>query len=492
MTDISEGSTNAFDKLHPKVRETLHKMGWKKLKPIQVRAIHHILDGDDDLVISAATAGGKTEAAFLPIISKLSEAFDPGVQALYVGPLKALINDQFRRVENLCALVDIPVHRWHGDVGQGPKANLLEKPSGILLITPESIESLFINHATKLAYLFGGLQFIVVDEMHAFFGSERGAHLRSLMARLGSIGKAKPRRIGLSATLGDPNLACDWLRGQPDREVGLILGQANEREIKLKVHGYLTGPVEPETKAEAGLEGDLIDTPLEVAIFDHFRGKTALIFGNSKSKLEKCADFARRQCERLKIPNNFRIHHGSLSRVEREETEAALKSGRPTATFCSSTLEMGIDVGEVEIVGQISAPFSVNSLVQRTGRSGRRPGAASVLRMFLEEETLANDALLTRRIFPKFLRGVATVELMVANWLEPPDIHLLHLSTLVQQILSIIKERGGVLATDAYHSLVEAGAFALIDQPTFIQVLRDLGTADLIEQADGGLFDFGS
>ncbi len=481
----NEGSAQAFDRLHLKVRETLHKMGWKSLKPIQIDAIQTILDGGGDVVVSAATAGGKTEAAFLPILSTLAGSFDPGVQALYICPLKALINDQFRRVENLCELLEIPVYRWHGDVGSGAKSALLDKPSGVLLITPESIESLFVNHPRKLAHLFGDLKFIIVDEMHAFFGSERGAHLHSLMARITKIAGGRPRRVGLSATLGDMDLACQWLKARTDRQVCLIQGSGDERELKIRVHGFLTKPSKPTDED--------MDTSLESEVYTRFDGKTALIFGNRKVTLELCADYARRESERLHKANNFRIHHGSLSRAEREDTEQDLKSNRPTATFCSSTLEMGIDVGEVEMVGQIDAPFSVNSLVQRVGRSGRKSGAPSILRMFLEEFSPSKESTLVNQIFPGFLRGVATVELMLAKpkQIEPPDLSQLHLSTLVQQILSLIAERSGVAAAEAYAALVESGGFPHVGKSIFVQVLRDLGAADLIEQSYEGLLILG-
>ena len=215
---IETASTDAFGRLHPKVREVIWQMQWPKLRPIQVEAIHEIFDGTNDLIISARTAAGKTEAAFLPIISKIADDPSGSVRAIYAGPLKALINDQFLRLERLCELAEIPVHKWHGDVGAGSKKSLLESPSGILLITPESIESLFVNHSQRLGSMFSRLEFIVIDEMHSFLESERGAHLRSLISRLETKAQPGLRRVGLSATIGDIVRARGWLRpGDPSQ-----------------------------------------------------------------------------------------------------------------------------------------------------------------------------------------------------------------------------------------------------------------------------------
>src|SRR4051812_38842247 len=206
------GKPAAFARLHPKLQESLYGMRWTRLRPIQVDAIHEVLDGDGDLVIAARLAAGKTEAAFLPILSRIVDDHQGGVRAVYAGPLKALINDQFLRLERLCELAEIPVHKWHGDVGKAAKGRLLEKPSGVLLITPESIESLFVNHPYSLPALFGRLGFFVIDEMHSFLDNERGAHLRSLMTRLTAKSREPVRRVGLSATLGDHAAARRWLR----------------------------------------------------------------------------------------------------------------------------------------------------------------------------------------------------------------------------------------------------------------------------------------
>jgi ATP-dependent Lhr-like helicase len=490
------GKPAAFTRLHPKLQEALYRMRWTRLRPIQVDAIHEVLDGDGDLILSARTAAGKTEAAFLPILSRIVEDHQGGVRAVYAGPLKALINDQFLRLERLCEEAEIAVHKWHGDVNRTAKRRLLEAPSGVLLITPESIESLFINHPHTLSQVFARLGFFVIDELHSFLANERGAHLRSLMTRLTAKSQAPVRRVGLSATLGAPDAARRWLRPSAPERVR-VLEDTQDKGIRLKLSGYLRPYREPQSSvasAEAEAKDDErlpAEDPLMADVFAAFHGKTALIFANRKDRIEACADYARRTAERRGLPDLFRVHHGSLSRGEREDTEDALRSGSPMATFCSSTLEMGIDVGSVKSVGQIGAPWSVNSLAQRLGRSGRKEGEASEIRIYVEEGTPGPDASILDRLYPELLQSVAMIELLLAKWWEPIEVDGLYLSTLVQQIISVIAETGGARADHLHAVLVAGGAFPSVDAATFIQVLRSMGKADLVEQTAEGLLILG-
>jgi ATP-dependent helicase Lhr and Lhr-like helicase len=484
-----ESSQSAFGRLHPPLQEALYRMRWTKLRQIQVDAIHEIFDGDGDLIVAAKTAAGKTEAAFLPILSRVLSEPARGIRVVYVGPLKALINDQFSRLEQLCRESEIPVHKWHGDVSSSPKRRLLEHPSGVLLITPESIESLFVNHAHRLDQVFQSLAFIVIDELHSFIGTERGAHLRSLIHRLGAKSRLPVRRTGLSATLGlDVGAVARWLRPGDPEGVRLI-EDPEQKSIQLRISGYVRHPSRNDRRAEKnGIElSSSVAANLERDVFEAFQGKTALIFINAKSDIEKIADYARRESEHRGLLNPFRVHHGSLSKGEREETEEALKVTRPTATFCSSTLEMGIDVGNVKLVGQIGPPWSVSSLTQRLGRSGRKEGEPSVIRIFVEEDEPEQDTPLFRRLFLDLLQVTAMTKLMLEKWCEPPEVDCLHLSTLVQQVLSVIKERGGARADTLHRSLVLGGGFPSVDQPMLLQVLRSMGAVDLIEQSPDGL-----
>jgi ATP-dependent helicase Lhr and Lhr-like helicase len=486
---VLETATLAFNRLHPSLQEALYRMRWTKLRQIQVDAIHEVFDGTGDLIVAARTAAGKTEAAFLPILSRILEEPSPGIRAIYVGPLKALINDQFSRLEVLCQEAEIAVHKWHGDVSASPKRRMLERPSGVLLITPESIESLFVNHPHRLESVFSSLAFIVIDELHSFIGTERGAHLRSLISRLAVKSRKPVRRAGLSATLGpDVEAVRRWLRPFHPDAVRLI-EDPEKKSIQLRISGYLKHP-SPKTQTAGEEESEDVTAfkgDLEKDVFDTFHGKTALIFANSKSYIEQCADYARRESERRRLPDLFKVHHGSLSKSEREETEEALKSTQPTATFCSSTLEMGIDVGNVKVVGQIGPPWSVSALTQRLGRSGRKEGEASVIRIYIAEDEPDQNTTLFNRLFVDLLQATAMTELMLEKWCEPLEVDRLHLSTLIQQILSVIAERGGARADELHRTLVLQCGFPNVDEPMLINLLRSMGTADLIEQAPDGL-----
>lgn len=478
----------AFNLLHPKLQEKLYKMGWTELRPIQVNAINEIFNSDKNLIISANTASGKTEAAFLPILSQIVDRKERGVSTIYVGPLKALINDQFERLENLCKLAEIPVFKWHGDVSSNAKKNFLKDPWGVLLITPESIESLFINKSHNLSTLFNSLSFIVIDEMHSFIGTERGAHLQSLLSRVIQKSAVKIRIIGLSATIGDLELAKQWLIPRSPESISLITDPTEIKSVKYCIQGYPhQNEIENKDPEEESPDSPLIDDL--ISYFSDMNKKNSLIFGNSRKMLEYYTDAIHKIHEKKGQTDIFRIHHGSLSKDEREKTEETLKSNRHTATFCSSTLEMGIDIGNVSCIGQIGAPFSVSSLAQRLGRSGRKDEEPSILIMFIEE--LEKPKNVVGRLYPELLRAVAMSELLFEKWSEPPQTDLYHFSTFVQQILSVIKERGGSTAQDLFDTLVTKGAFYNITQDDFILILRSLKTFDLIEQDSTNLIILG-
>jgi ATP-dependent helicase Lhr and Lhr-like helicase len=487
----SEQSTqSAFRLLHKQVQEQLYRMAWQELRPVQVQAIFALKQKQGDVIISAPTAGGKTEAAFLPILSCILESPLPGLRALYIGPLKALINDQFRRLDELCEHLEIPVHRWHGDVGVAQKRKLLEKPSGILLITPESLESLFVNHADKLSKLYSSLGYIVIDELHSFFGSERGAQLRSLIKRIKRYCGKTPRVIALSATMGDLTLAAKWLCQDDSTKVTVVSDPGAVREIRLGVGAY----AEPEhISSREDAKDDEEEVPDERLIndlFKHFHGKKALVFGNQKTRIEVYADAVKGEAARRGVADNFLVHHGSLGKIEREDTEDELRSDRRVAVFCSSTLELGIDIGPVEIVGQLGCPPSVSALLQRVGRSGRREGQPAAIREYCEVR-VRKDAPLPDRLHLELLQTCAVSQLAIDGWCEPPRPNKMHLSTLVHQIMALIAEHGGERVPQLYADLVKHGAFPGITEQQFAGLMRSMGKHELIEQDESGLLILG-
>jgi ATP-dependent Lhr-like helicase len=472
--------TQAFQLLHPTVQRKLWDMKWTELRQIQVDAIAHLLGGTaTDCIIASPTASGKTEAAFLPVLSAIADEPSGSVRAMYVGPLKALINDQFGRIEQLCERMEMPVCRWHGDVDDGPRKALLARPAGILLITPESLEAMFVLRSSLLPSLFGRLAFVVIDEMHAFLGSPRGAQLISQLHRLRVRTGADPIRIGLSATLGDPAAACRWLR-RDGRPVRMIESKSGGSEIRLKLRGYWRRAAE-----EDGVKDDAADpTTVEIAraILLACHGKTNLVFANSKTLIEEIGDELATQAHAMALADEIVVHHGSLSKEQREHAEDRLRSGRPCTAVCSNTLELGIDIGAIDEVVQVSPPWSVASLVQRLGRSGRRPGTARVLRGYFVEDFPNADSTTWDRLHLDFIRGVATIELMLEGWLEPPEVDRANLSTLVQQVLSTLAQTGGIRAHELYPRMAESGAFVGVSKPDFVALLRELGARDLIEQ----------
>jgi len=482
--------SSAFAKLHPKIQEAVWNQGWEELRPLQVDAIKAILDTSDHLILAAATASGKTEAAFLPILSQLAAEPPDSVQALYISPLKALINDQFHRLEDLCAHADIPVHRWHGDVNAGDKKRLRQSPGGVLLITPESLESQFVNHDRHLPRIYAHLRFVIIDELHAFLDNVRGIHLRSLLARLEIAVGVTPRIVGLSATIGDFSPARIFLCREAPESVRVLEDASQSKELRLGLKAFLDAPepVEgdgndsaPRADAPEGLEAIAAD------IAQRFRGDSNLIFCNSRRQTELLADklcqIAARECW---ARNPFLLHHGSLSRDLREDAERELKSGQPVTAICTSTLEMGIDIGSVRSVGQVGPTWSVASLVQRLGRSGRREGDPQTLRLYTLDEPITERSSLTDRLYPELIRALSLLELHRERWLEPPANARLHFSTCVHQVLSVCRQTGGAKAAHLHDVLCLRGAFHQIAANQFTSLLRGLAASQLIEQVPTG------
>lgn len=480
----------------------VYEQGWTSLHDAQERAIEPILAGGQDVIIAAATAAGKTEAAFLPICSSLAAmAGAPapsGVDVLYLSPLKALINDQYERLDLICERAGVPVHRWHGDVPSSAKHKVLSDPRGVLLITPESLEALFVRRGSEAPRLLGPLRYVVIDELHSFIGTPRGAQLESLLARVEIAIRRRPPRIGLSATLGDMAAATATLRPTSPERVRVIASSSEAQEIKLQIRGYrATEPMVSRAEAtathaesreilvEEGLEGD------RIAIADHLfrtlRGTDNLVYANSRRDVELYADLLARRSESQRLPNEFWPHHGSLAKEVREIVEKQLKDrSRPVTAVCTSTLELGIDIGSVRSVAQVGPPPSVAALRQRLGRSGRR-GEPSILRIYISEPELDARSSPVDQLRCDLVQSIAMVRLLIDRWLEPSYDPGFNLSTLIQQTLSLIAQHGGVGPADAHRVLCGPGPFERVDNRLYARVLRALADADLITQAGDGM-----
>ncbi|MGW4115847.1 DEAD/DEAH box helicase [Actinosynnema sp. NPDC004786] len=486
-SDTPPGSSQFF-RLHQKVQRWIHRQGWQKLNDAQEQAIPLVLKGTEDVIVSAATASGKTEAAFLPICSALlDEVDDGGIRVLYVSPLKALINDQHRRLDELCEELDLPVHRWHGDVPGSAKAKVLTKPDGILLITPESLEAMFVLRGMEIGWLLRALRWVVIDEMHSFMGTERGAQLQSLLHRVELATRRRVPRIGLSATLGDMESARGYLRPGNGDDVHLVTASHQSADISAIIRGYVNEA--PITDDEESDEGTSVERISE-HVFTNLRGGNNLVFFDRRGDVELYADRLRRRSEEHAVPNEFFPHHGSLAKDVREHVEGLLKSNRPVTVLCTSTLEMGIDIGTLTSVAQVGAPPSVASLRQRIGRSGRR-GEPAVLRMYVTAQEINADIAPQDELRAELFQAVAMMSLLSERWYEPADTSSLHLSTLIQQIMSVIAQHQGVRPVELFQALCLSGPFAHIDKTTFATLLRDLGQAELVQQEADGLLLLG-
>lgn len=492
----TDGASRAFDLLDRRVQKWIWDENWRELHDIQERAIPAILAADRDVLIAAATAGGKTEAAFLPAVSSAAQSDIGGLSILYVSPLKALINDQFRRLETLLERVDLPAYRWHGDVSASHKKKLMLEPSGALLITPESLEAIFIRRGPETRRLFLGLRYVVVDELHAFLGTERGRQLQSLLVRVERACGRRVARIALSATLGDMRLAAEALRPGEGEAVECIVSESEGQEVHLQIRGYeVQAPrIDPEqaplhTPLEDTTDGDVL--AIAEHLYQTLRGGRHIVFANRRADVERFTDLLSRRCKKERLPNEFWPHHGSLSRALREDAEAALRDGeKPSTVIATTTLELGIDVGSVETIGQIGAPPSVSAVRQRLGRSGRR-GDPAVIRIYVQEGAVEAQSEPHEELRATLVQSIATVRLLARRWYEPPSPDALHLSTLVQQILSRIAECGGVRAQATFELLCVEGPFRRVREEQFAQLLRDLAEHDLLVQMQTGVLILG-
>ncbi|MEQ5267592.1 DEAD/DEAH box helicase [Klebsiella michiganensis] len=476
--------SSAYDSLDPRVRKWVYKQGWPALRPLQESAIPTILARDRDVLISAGTAAGKTEAFFLPACSAIAD-ITGGFGIIYISPLKALINDQYRRLESLGEVLDMPVTPWHGDVPQSKKKKIRTDPAGILLITPESLESLLINSSGWIKQAFSPVAYIVIDEFHAFIGTERGMQLLSLLNRIDHVlGRhANPvPRVALSATLGELDKVPELLRPDQRLPCEIVTDSNNTATLQVQVKGYLV-PVtengeEPQSSAEKQVCAD---------IFRLCRGDSHLVFANSRKRTESIAATLSDMCEENVVPNEFFPHHGSLSRELRETLEARLQQGNlPTTAVCTMTLELGIDIGKVQSVIQVTPPHSVSSLRQRMGRSGRRD-SPSVLRMLISEQELTATSDMVDRLRLQLVQSMAMIRLMLTKrWFEPADSRQMHYSTLLHQILAITAQWGGVRADQLWSQLCQTGPFRNIDLTDFKTLLRHMGAYGLLTQLASG------
>jgi ATP-dependent helicase Lhr and Lhr-like helicase len=438
---------SAFDRLTSALQyQVVHTLGFQSLRPVQEKAIDAVLDGKNCVVL-APTAGGKTEAAFFPLLSAIDAADWPPVSVIYLSPIRALLNNQEDRIGRYASVIGRRVFKWHGDVPQSARKHFLKRPTDVLLTTPESLEAMLISPRVPARALFGGLSAVIIDEIHAFAADDRGAHVSALLERLTRFCGKDVQRIGLSATVGNPDEIMRWVQGSSKRE-GIVIDPGGARrspELALDHVGSLENAA--------------------TVIRALHPGKKRLVFVDSRRKAEEIGKSLRR------LGVDAFISHGSLGVTERREAERAFQEGQDCVIVATSALELGIDVGDLDHVLQIDSPPTVASFLQRIGRTGRRA------------DTTPNCTVLATSD-ATVLQAAAILRLFGEGWVEP--VHPSHRAhhILAHQILGVAVERSGVArgdiagwlhGTSAFAAITDEERNALIDAMLATGILADQG-----------------
>lgn len=450
-----------FNLLSKTIQKKIWDMGWSTFTPIQDKAIPKIIKTEKDLILSSGTASGKTEAAFLPIVSLIEKEAEKYLKVIYVSPLKALINNQFERIISLCEYTNIPINRWHGDVSQAKKKKFLKHPAGILQITPESLESLFINRTNELTNIFPKVEFIVIDEIHSFLDTARGVHLRSLLSRIERYTEKRPRIIGLSATVDNFTLVKEWVNPNNTENVNIIESPGHDKDLKYSLMHFPAG------------EGEF--KPLK--LFEDMRLLTrelkSLIFCNSRAEVEETTVILNRLAEKEGLRETYYAHHSSIDKKEREFVEKTMaESTLPKSVVATSSLELGIDVGDIDIVIQLDSTFTVSSLRQRLGRSGRTREASHILQLY----STKNDSL---------LQSLAVMELILEKWVEPAQGYPKPYDILFHQIISICKETNGITVKELLRRLNGNAVFKDLEEQNVIDLIQYMLDTEQLEKIKG-------
>lgn len=533
---------SAFDRYAPFVQDFIYNHNWENLRSIQVAAADAIFNTDENVLLTASTASGKTEAAFFPILTELWENPPASVGAIYIGPLKALINDQFYRLGDLCEEADIPVWHWHGDVSASHKAKMLKHPSGILQITPESLEALLMHKHAAVPRLFCDLRYVVIDEVHSLLRGDRGGQTLCLIERLGRMAGVNPRRIGLSATIGDPERTGAFLASGTGR--GCIIPRFEEprRVWRLSMeHFYITGPQateralqdhgpqqadvlkvervaggedrgganddgsrmapralpDPDGATVLDADDNALLAPTDTApndadpgigyIFERTRGRKCLVFVNSREEAEAVCSMLRSYCEARHEPDRFLIHHGNLSASYRETAEDIMRDEEQLqTTVTTATLELGIDIGRLERAFQIDAPFTVSSFLQRMGRTGRRDDPPE-MHFVMREEQPEPRSMMPETVPWKLIQGIALVQLYrEEKWVEPPALDRLPYSLLYHQVMATLASCGELSPAELAQRVLTLSYFHRVSADDLRVLLHHLIDTDQVEVTEGG------
>lgn len=479
-----------FDLFPDFIKEYIYSHSWQDLRAVQIAAAHTILESDNNLLLTSSTASGKTEAAFFPILARLHEEPSSSISVLYIAPLKSLINDQFFRLEELLDQSGVKVTHWHGDVAQSHKTKLLKDPTGILQITPESLESLLINRSNDIPRLFSDLRYVVIDEIHTLTGSDRGNQIICQLCRISHAIGHSPIRIGLSATVGSPEKAAEWLSAGSGRDTDVPIIEQSKIKWKLGIEHFFIQNDDPvQTDSGASQNGrSRIKADFDAGyeyIYESVKNKKSIIFSNSREETEYITATMRQIASLRGERDNFLIHHGNLSAAIREEAEMKMKNDEHTVVTCATvTMELGIDIGRLERIVHNEAPHTVSSFLQRLGRSGRRGQPPEMIEVFREENPLPNTPL--PQLMPwNLLRAIAIIQLYIEErFIEPPQIKQMPMSLLFHQTLSILASSGELSAKQLAEKVLSLPPFSHICKEDYRTLLVSMVQNEYIQTTD--------
>ena len=445
---------SSFEHLHPAIQHHIvNSLGWHALRPLQESSIDPILQ-QQNAILLAPTAGGKTEAAIFPIFSRMLSENWKGLSILYICPIKALLNNLEHRLAGFAGLIGRRVELWHGDIKDSHRQKIGKNPPDILLATPESIEVILVSRRIDHKQFFQRVKTVIIDEVHAFAGDDRGWHLLSLLERLSFLTGRDIQRIGLSATVGNPEDLLQWLSGS-SKAPGLVINPPTEDNVKPDV--------------QVDFVGNLHNAAIVISRLH--RGEKRLVFCDSRSQVEKLV------VELRGLGVETHVSHSSLSLDERKRAEEAFSQGRDCVIVSTSTLELGIDVGDLDRVIQIDAPFTVSSFLQRIGRTGRRAGSSrNCLFLATKEEA--------------FLRTMGLMRLWVDGFVEPIDPPPLPFHILAQQIMALALQESGIGVQSWQLHIGDMPGFAAMEPGDQEAVVRFMLTEGILFE-DGGLLMIG-
>lgn len=445
---------NGFEYLHPAIQHHIvNSLGWRSLHSLQESAIEPILEGHNALLL-APTAGGKTEAAIFPAMSRMLSENWQGLSILYICPIKALLNNLEHRLAGFAGLLGRRVELWHGDIADHHRQKIGKTPPDLLLATPESIEVILVSRRIDHQVFFQNVRTVIIDEVHAFAGDDRGWHLLSLLERLSFLTGRDIQRIGLSATVGNPDELLHWLCGSA-KTPGVVLNPPVQQSVKPDV--------------QVDFVGNLNNAALVISRLH--RGEKRLVFCDSRSQVEKLT------VELRSLGVETYVSHSSLSLDERKRAEAAFAQGQNCVIVATSTLELGIDVGDLDRVIQIDAPYTVSSFLQRIGRTGRRAGNSRNC-LFL---TTTEDA---------FLRAMGLMRLWLDGYVEPIQSPPLPFHILAQQIMALALQESGIGIQSWQRHIVGMPGFAAMEEADREEVVRFMLAKGILFE-DGGLLMMG-